>query len=236
MKIGIMQPYFFPYIGYFSLIKHTEKFILLDEVQYIRHGWIERNRILKPKDGWQFIKVPLEKHKRETQIKNIKINNQNNWRKLILAQLEHYKKKAEFYHVVIGLLNDIFKEDYSDISNLNKAALVRICQYLGFSPDIEIFSNLGIEVERPNAPDEWALNICKLISNADEYWNPIGGVSFFDKKKYFDAGFQLRFHTINITTYYQGGRVFEPGLSIIDVLMFNSPEAVNLMLDNYEIN
>ena len=61
-KVAIMQPYFFPYLGYFSLIKHTDEFILFDPVQFIRHGWIERNRILKPENGWQYISVPLEKH------------------------------------------------------------------------------------------------------------------------------------------------------------------------------
>ena len=97
MKLGIMQPYFFPYIGYFSLIKHTDDFILLDTVQFIRHGWIERNRILKPSDGWQYIMVPLKKHSRETLIKNIEINNEQQWKEKILAQLQHYKKQAPYF-------------------------------------------------------------------------------------------------------------------------------------------
>ena len=74
MRLGIMQPYFFPYIGYMSLIKNTDLFILFDDVQFIRHGWIERNRILKPSGGWQYIAVPLEKHHRDTLIKEIRIN------------------------------------------------------------------------------------------------------------------------------------------------------------------
>src|SRR4030042_3246951 len=83
MKIGIMQPYFFPYLGYFSLIKHTERFVLLDSVQFIKHGWVKRNRILKPGSGWQYILVPLVKHNRDTKIKDIRIKNTLDWRNTI---------------------------------------------------------------------------------------------------------------------------------------------------------
>ena len=71
MKLGIMQPYFAPYLGYISLIKHTDEFILFDTVQFIRHGWIERNRILKPGGGWQYIAIPLVKHSQKTLICDI---------------------------------------------------------------------------------------------------------------------------------------------------------------------
>ena len=93
MKIGIMQPYFFPYLGYISLIKHTDEFLLFDPVQFIRHGWIERNRILKPGAGWQYISVPLKKHEQTALIQDVQIDNSQNWREKILAQLGHYKKK-----------------------------------------------------------------------------------------------------------------------------------------------
>ena len=98
MKLAIMQPYFMPYIGYISLIKNTDQFILFDTVQFIRHGWIERNRILKPNEGWQYIQVPLIKDNgRDTVIKNVRINNAENWKSKIIAQLQHYKKKAPNY-------------------------------------------------------------------------------------------------------------------------------------------
>src|SRR5665648_86327 len=93
MKVGIMQPYFFPYLGYFSLIKNTEQFILFDPVQFIKHGWIERNRILKPQGDWQYISVPLVKHSRDTIIKDIQISNTNDWKQTIFAQLVHYKNE-----------------------------------------------------------------------------------------------------------------------------------------------
>jgi len=235
MKLSIMQPYFLPYLGYFSLIKHTDEFILFDTVQFIRHGWIERNRILKPSDGWQYIMVPLKKHSRETLIKDIEINNDQQWKEKILAQLQHYKKQAPYFSNVIDILNEIFSKEYATIVDLNLASLKTVCNYLGINTPIQVFSLMNIDIEPANAPDEWALNICKALGNVDEYWNPPGGQSFFDKKKYESAGINLKFHSAILTDYDQKRNVFEPGLSIIDVMMFNSVDEINKMLDNYEL-
>ena len=235
MKLAIMQPYFLPYLGYFSLIKHTDEFILFDTVQFIRHGWIERNRILKPSNGWQYIMVPLKKHSRETIIKDIEINNDQQWKEKILAQLQHYKKQAPYFSNVIDILNEIFSKEYATIVDLNLASLKTVCNYLGINTPIGIFSQMNIEIEPANAPDEWALNICKALGNVDEYWNPPGGQSFFDRKKYENAGINLKFHSAILTEYDQKRNVFEPWLSIIDVMMFNSVDEINKMLDNYEL-
>jgi hypothetical protein len=96
MKIGIMQPYFFPYPGYFSLIAQCDKWVVFDIPQYIRHGWVNRNRILHPKDGWQYIVVPVKKHSRNTAICDIHISGNTNWSERILHQTGHYKKHAPF--------------------------------------------------------------------------------------------------------------------------------------------
>lgn len=95
---------------------------------------------------------------------------------------------------------------------------------------------MNLAIEPVNAPDEWALNICKALGNVDEYWNPPGGMSFFNKEKYQNANISLKFHKIKLTDYKQKDNTFEPGLSIIDALMFNSPEAINQMLNNYELS
>lgn len=234
MKLAIMQPYFMPYIGYFSLIKHTDKFILFDTVQFIRHGWIERNRILKQNGGWQYIQVPIiKKDGRDTLIKDILINNKENWKAKILAQLQHYKKIAPFYFKTIQLLNDIFSYEYDDIVSLNRTSLRMVCEYLGINRDIEVFSKMNLDIKPAEAPDEWALNICAAIDGADEYWNPPGGMSFFDRSKYEKAGIKLFFQEMCENSYIQKQDNFEPNLSIIDVLMFNSVEKVNQMLDDY---
>jgi hypothetical protein len=234
MKLAIMQPYFMPYLGYWSLIKHTDNFILFDVVQFIRHGWIERNRILKPNEGWQYIQVPLQKFSRETKINEVKINNEIDWENKILSQLHHYKKKSPYFKDTMNLLQSIFEVKQEDIVSLNKIALEKICQYLEIENKITIFSKMNLQIDEVNAPDEWALNICKALGNVDEYWNPPGGQSFFDKTKYDNANINLKFHSIVLTEYDQKRNVFEPGLSIIDVMMFNSIDEINKMLDNYE--
>lgn len=230
-----MQPYFFPYLGYFSLIKHTKKFILLDTIQFIRHGWIERNRILKQHAGWLYVKVPLIKSGRDSLIVDLKVNNNENWKNKILSQLQVYKKTAPYYYKVIKIFNELFAKEYEDITHLNKEALILVCRYLNISNDISIFSEMKLNIEKPTSPDDWALNICNSLGNVDEYWNPSGGKSFFDKKKYSEASLVLKFQKTNTFPYSQKRSVFEESLSIIDVMMFNSVEEINKMLDDYEL-
>ena len=207
MRLGIMQPYFFPYLGYISLIKHTDEFILFDTPQFIRHGWIERNRILKPGGGWQYIAVPLVKH----------------------------GQKTPYYSQVIALLQEVLEPEYTDIVSLNKAALEKVCSYLGIDTPITVFSKMDLQIDEVNAPDEWALNICKAIDGADEYWNPPGGKVFFDVSKYEREGITIRFQKMNLREYRQGKNTFEEGLSIIDVMMYNSVQKINEMLDDFEL-
>jgi hypothetical protein len=231
-----MQPYFFPYLGYFSLIKHSDKFILLDTVQFIRHGWIERNRILKQNEGWIYIQVPIIKEKgRETLIKDIRIDNKQNWQQKILAQIQHYKKIAPNYFKVINMLNELFDNEFNSIVSLNKASLEKICDYLKIDHYIQVFSEINLKIEEPNAPDEWALNICNGIGGVDEYWNSPGGIIFFDRSKYIASGINLKFQKVNLVSYDQQKARFEPGLSIIDVMMFNSASEIQTMLNNYEL-
>lgn len=235
MKTGIMQPYFFPYIGYFSLIKNVDLFILLDEVQFIRHGWIERNRILKPREGWQYISIPLKKHSQKTLIKDIEINNTSEWRQKIFGQLTHYAK-APFYRETVQLLTEILDQDFLTITQLDQRSLEMVCQYLNIKTPIQIFSQMNLEIEKVTAPDEWALNICKVLPNVTEYWNPPGGKAFFDTKKYSENQINIQFIQMNEIVYQQGRRTgFEPGLSIIDVLMYNPKEKVLDFLDQYSI-
>ncbi len=235
-KLAIMQPYFFPYIGYISLIKNTDKFILFDVIQFIRHGWIERNRILKPELGWQYISVPLEKHERETLIKDVKIKNSENWKEKMLAQLQHYKKKSPFYKQTLDVVKNGLNIETDSITKLNYSTLKSVCDYLDIPFDCEIFSEMNLEIKPVNAPDEWALNITSALGYK-EYWNPPGGIEFFDRKKYEDAGIDLKFQSVNVKPYPQrrGPENIETGLSIIDVMMFNSKEQIKEMLDDFEL-
>lgn len=233
MKVGIMQPYFFPYIGYFSLINSVDKFILLEDVQFIKRGWIERNRILSQNSEWNYIKVPLKKHSQNILICDIKIKNDDNWKEKILSQLVHYKKNAKYYFKTIELVKECLSIQTDSITELNKHILVKICNYLDIKTDIIIFDSKNTPIIKPNSPDEWALNICLSLGNIHTYMNPEGGKIFFDIQKYKSKNIDIKFIKQNLKSYDQSKVEFIEGLSIIDLLMFNSKEEIKNMLCDY---
>ncbi|MBU3822752.1 WbqC family protein [Flavobacteriaceae bacterium XHP0103] len=235
MTLGIMQPYFMPYLGYLALINHVDQFILFDTPQYIRHGWIERNRVLKLSGAPMYIKVPLLKHHQDTPICSISINNSIDWKSKIFAQLAHYKKKAPYYNNVIELLETVFENEYTSIVDLNYKSLLIICNYLDIKTPISIWSEMNLAIEPVNAPDEWALHISKALK-AKSYFNPPGGRSFFDNEKYRMAGIDLRFLEISAEPYKQFGQDFIGYLSILDVMMFCDKEEIKLMINNVTIS
>jgi len=235
MKVAAMQPYFFPYLGYFSLLKHTDRFIIFDIGQYISQGWIARNRILKD-SGWAYINVPLHAHSRDMIIKDVRINNEFDWKKKILNQIHNYPKRTPYLSEVEELCKSLFLEEYNDIVSLNVKALELVLEYLGISRHIEVLSKMDLEIEHPNDSDEWALNICRALKNVDEYWNPPGGKTFYDRSKYERVGIKLYFQEVVLTQYDQRRDHFEPGLSILDVMLFNPVDDINKMLDNYTLS
>lgn len=235
MKLGIMQPYFFPYIGYFSLIQYTDKFIFFDTPQYIHHGWVNRNRILKQGEGFKYITVPICKSSRETAIKNISIDNSADWKKSIYGGLSVYKKKAPYYEQVIGLIDEIFSNDWENLSELNISSIQRVCKYLEIQTAFDVYSKMSIDVsDEVKAPDEWALYITKELGY-DTYVNPPGGETFFNREKYMSNGITLQFLEAKIVPYIQRTGRFDAALSIIDMMMFCDKEEIQDMLELYTI-
>lgn len=238
MKLAIMQPYFFPYIGYWQLIHEADIFILLDDVQFIRHGWLNRNRILKHGGGWQYITVPLRKYSKNELIKNIQIHNERDWKTQIMRQLAHYgfnkKNKANYYNDIIELLKIIFSKIQNDrLIDINTIIVKEICGFLNISTQVLIASQQGFDYTTVNDAGEWALRISEQM-NAHEYINPIGGVDIFDPKKFLKSDIKLSFLKSNNISYTQG-EIFEPWLSIIDVLMFNGKSNTQNILNKYSI-
>lgn len=233
MKLAIMQPYFFPYLGYFSLIEYADRFILFDTVQFIRHGWIERNRMLKPGEGWQYIGVPLEKYSRDTKIMDIKIKNSSDWQARILRQIEHYKKKAPYYEDVVELLRYCLAVPGNSIVQFNHRCLDAVAKYIDMSYDINLFSKSNLKIGDVTHPGEWGLHISQAMG-ASEYINPPGGREIFKPEQYKEAGIKLKFLSSKLPEYSQRRPVFENGLSIIDVMMFNSPQDTLALVKAYE--
>jgi len=231
MRLGIMQPYFFPYLGYFDVINCVDKWIVFDTAQYIRHGWINRNRILHPKEGWQYIIVPLKKHSRETAIKDVRIANDQRWKERIVGQLQHYRKKAPYFTETMSLVEDCLSLEEDSISRLNVFILDKVCAYLGIHFDYSFFSEMSLELGPVEGPGDWALRISEAMG-AKEYVNP-PGANFFDERKFRNAGIRLTIRKLPPFEYSCRGYEFIPNLSIIDVLMWNEPEKIKSYLDEH---
>ena len=131
MKLALMQPYFFPYIGYYAVMKHVDYYVYFDTAQYIKGGWINRNRILKP-DGkdWQYITIPIKKHSTATNINDIYVDLDSTVMNRILNQLAHYKKNAPYYENVIDIVKKSLQRS-KKISEINIFADKMVCSYLG---------------------------------------------------------------------------------------------------------
>ncbi|MBI3898546.1 MAG: WbqC family protein [Gammaproteobacteria bacterium] len=236
MKLAVMQPYFFPYIGYWQLLHAADTFVLLDDVQYIQGGWINRNRILKLGGGWRYISVPLKKHSANEPIKNIHAHG-NDWKLPILRQLEHYghKNRAPHYREVKELLQEIFSRigNEESIVKINESIVHEVCQYLGVTTRVLTSSSQNLDYANVHDAGEWSLRIAEQM-RAREYINPIGGKGLFDPGKYQASNVKLSFLKSDAINYAQGGE-FEPSLSIVDVLMFNGAAGTRELLDKYSI-
>lgn len=231
MKIAIMQPYFMPYIGYFQLINAVDKFVVLDDVNYINKGWINRNNILlngKP----HLFTIPLEGASQNKKIGDIKVSTEHKWKEKLLKQIELNYKKAPFFSAGFSLFEKTIHSGYQKIAELNCNAIKMICEYLGITTTI-VSSGSGYNNQHLKG-QERILDICRQ-EQANNYINPIGGTELYDKTLFLSKGIQLNFLKTLPITYKQFNNEFVPWLSMIDVLMFNSAEEVKLMLNVYSL-
>jgi len=234
MKLAIMQPYFFPYIGYFQLIKATNHFVFFDISQYERKSWMNRNRIINLKESFTYITVPIVKAEQKTALNQIKIDNSQDWRKFIMRQLDVYRKRAPYFNVVTELIKSILDESNDFLYELNINSVVKCCEYLGLLLECDICSKLSFDIPNDCEPDEWALYYTKRM-NYNTYVNAPGGASFFDVSKYKNEGIDIKFIKPTLTPYIQKIGRFEAGLSIIDVMMFNDVKTIHKMLGEYSL-
>jgi hypothetical protein len=234
MKLAAMQPYFFPYLGQFDLLNMADMWIAYDPAQFIRHGWVNRNRVLHPTSGWQYIIVPVKKHSRITPINQIEIAG-GAWKTQIFKQLQHYRIDAPFYGQVIRFLEEVFAEDETSLAKLNSTLFRKTARRLGIQTPVYIFSELGRSIEPARGPENLALEICRAVG-ASEYINSPGGVHLYSPERFVEHGVRLTIQTFTTMPYSCGRFQFEPNLSIIDVMMWNSPEQIKHYLDTFRLN
>ncbi|MCC7242616.1 MAG: WbqC family protein [Acidobacteria bacterium] len=229
MVLGLMQPYFFPYLGYFDLISRADGWIAFDTAQYIRRGWVNRNRILHPAAGWQYVTVPVRRHRRSTPISEICIDGSQPWAARIEGQLRHYRRHAPYYEAVMALVGDCLHTGEPSLARLNLAALGRVCTYIGLPFEGRFLSEMGLTLGPIEGPGDWALRVAEALGAA-AYLNPSRGSALFSPAAFASSGIELRLLPPPVITYACPGYVFEPALSILDVLMWLSPEEVRGVL------
>lgn len=227
-KIAIMQPYLFPYIGYFQLIQAVESFVVYDDVNFIKQGWINRNNILLEGKCHRFTLnlIGASSFKR---INDIQIGN-NKWK--IYKTIATAYNKAPFYKETMTLLEDIFTNSDTNLAMFLYQSLKKTCDYLGIRTRFIMSS----EMEKNNelTSQRKVIHICSLL-NADEYINAIGGISLYSSEHFLLKNIRLKFLKTKDISYDQGNRAFIGNLSIIDVMMFNSKEDIKNLLKEYEL-
>ncbi|MBU2878006.1 WbqC family protein [Aliiglaciecola lipolytica] len=232
MTVAIMQPYIFPYVGYFQLIMAVDKFIFYDDVDFIKRGWINRNRILLGENEYLFT-IPCVKPTYKKKICNIKVNHDCTDTEKLLKTLYHAYSKAPFFKDVYPLLEEQFTNYSQSISTLAVQSIKMVIDYLGIEKDFKLSSEQHYCNNHLNKADR-LIDITKKEGEVI-YINPKGGEALYDKP-YFDAqGVELIFLQSVLPKYSQSSPHFVAGLSIIDVLMNCDKEQVFNMLDNYQL-
>ena len=228
MKLGIMQPYFFPYIGYWQLMNEVN---IYDDVNYIKGGWVNRNRILmngKP----QYFNLPMIGASPNKLIKEVQVNNDPKIIAKNLNTIDVAYHKAPYFSDVFPLIKRCLECGMPDVASYIKASFEIINKYLGIETELLVSSSLRKDCSLKG--QEKVISICKLLG-ADEYYNAIGGQSLYSSEEFNKFQLKLGFLKTNNISYEQTGGEFQPNLSIIDVMMFNSVEDIHRLLNDYVI-
>ena len=231
MKLGIMQPYFFPYLGYWQLINAVDKFVLLDDVNFIMRGYINRNSILVNKKQNLFT-IPLDKPSQNKLIKETKLKFDAKSKDNFKKTLELAYKKAPEFNNFYPVIEDIINYSTEDLTQYIKYSIENVQKYLNINTSILISS----EIQKNNSlkGEERIIEINKQLKSA-VYINPIGGMELYNSENFKKEGIELKFIKMNEIIYKQFNNEFIPNLSMIDILMFNSQNKIKEMLNDYTL-
>ncbi len=232
MKIGIMQPYFFPYIGYWQLICSVDQFVIYDNIKFTKNSWIRRNRILLDNKD-KMITLPIKKDSDYLDIRERKLSENYQIERIkILNQIRMAYNKAPYFDVIFPLIKNCLLRESNNLFEFIHYTINKIIDFLNIDTKVVISSELKIDHNLKSK--ERVIEIChKLGSN--KYINSIGGINLYDKEEFKNKEIELFFLKTRLIEYPQFNRNFVPNLSIIDVLMFNDKSKVKQMLFEYEL-
>lgn len=225
MRVAIMQPYFLPYIGYFQLIAAVDKFVVYDNIKYTKKGWINRNRMLVNGKEALFT-VPLRSSSDALNIGERELHGDFD-RVRLISKFQSAYRRAPFFNETMGVLEQVVKHDDSNLFGFLRNSIASITSHLDIATDLCISSDLPIDHSLTS--QDKVLAICKALG-ATTYVNAIGGKALYSTEAFAKQGIDLKFIRSGPFVYPQFGNDFQPWLSIVDVMMFNSPVDISTAL------
>ncbi|EOH6330321.1 WbqC family protein [Citrobacter koseri] len=228
MKIGIMQPYLFPYLGYFQLINAVDQFVIYDDVNYIRQGYINRNTILMGNSPQRFtVAVPGASSFKKINTLSFDVNVAK-----VLKTVHQAYHKRPYFEPVFSIVEKVLTAEQRQIPMLCQYAFKEIFAWLGIEVSLHMASDLNYS--RDETASGKVMNICRTLGG-DHYINSPGGQHLYHSDEFVAQGMKLSFIKMDDVHYPQGGGKFHAGLSIIDVLMNCSPSEVKVLLGQYQL-
>lgn len=231
MKLGIMQPYFFPYIGYWQLMNYVDKYVIYDDVSFIKGGWINRNRILSNGQPVYF-NLNIIGASSNKLINEVKVNTNEKVIEKSLKTIKGTYQKAPYFDQVYPLIESILKNKEENLPLFIKKSFEIIANYLDISTEFIISSDLSKNNSLKG--QDKVMDICNILK-AKTYVNAIGGQKLYSFNEFKENGIYLNFLKTNNIEYVQFNNEFVANLSIIDVLMFNSKEEAKRFLNDFEL-
>jgi hypothetical protein len=232
MKVAVMQPYFLPYLGYWQLLGAVDLFVLLDDVNFITRGYINRNRILLNNRAHLF-SLPLEGASQNVLIKDVRLKFSERDREKFLKTIRMAYSRAKRFRFFFPLLEEIVLNDQTELARYIEYSLRAISGYIGLETKFIFSSHLTKDTSLKG--QERILEICRVVG-AKVYFNLPGGKSLYDQLSFTRNKLILKFIQPKLSNYQQYGLNFVPNLSIIDALMFNEPERIKSMLKEFSLH
>ncbi len=231
MKIGIMQPYFFPYLGYFQLLNMVDRYVVYDNAKFANNKWGFRNQILI-NGAPSYVRIKTKKASQNKLFNEIEVSGDTEAREKTMQTVECAYGKAPHFSEVMPMLEQFFRADYKNLAECSIASNRLVCDYLGIKTELLLMSDL--ECDRDAKRQYRIYDVCKAL-DCDEYINSIGGTELYDFEEFRENGIELAFLKTDDITYPQFGGEFVPNLSIIDVMMFNSVPEIQEMLGRFTL-
>ena len=231
MRLGLMQPYFFPYIGYWQLINAVDKYVIFDDVNFIKGGWINRNHVLN--NGARMLFNVRTHHASSNQhINAIQVAEDPAYYSKILKTIKNMYSRAPCFFQAYPVIERILNQEEKNLARYLEFGIRQVCEYMSINTEIIVSST----IEKNNALRGQAKVIEVVKKNgADEYINAIGGQSLYSYEDFAAQGIKLKFLKTEEIEYQQFKKDFVPNLSIIDVMMFNTKDEMKNMLGMYEL-